>query len=97
MYEHRKIFGARAKNLLKFLLTLLKWRYKQRIVAAKYGLHPYSMHPVWIVVFKEHEENYAVGQIPWRLSQIHSEKEVDTILGTYYLLLHHRLSALIDI
>lgn len=65
-------------NLTNFYLTNFKiydTLYPQtKIVAEKYGLHPYSMHPVWAVVFKEHKENYAVGQIPWRSSQIHSEK-----------------------
>lgn len=45
--------------------------YKQKIVAEKYGLHPYSMHPAWATAFKESNENFVVGQHTMAVSQIY--------------------------
>lgn len=54
---------------------MLSYVYKQ-IVAAKYGYASIPMHPAWTMAFKESNENFVVEQIPWRLCQIQSEKEV---------------------
>ena len=81
-----KNFSSSCKKSIEIFVDIVKMMVQTKNRSSRVWYASTPMHPVWTVVFKEHKENYAVGQIPWRLCQIYSEKEVDTILGLFTIL-----------
>ena len=57
-----------------------------KIVVAECGYASTPMHPLGPWLLRRAKGIMRSGGIPWRLCQIHSEKEVDTILGLFTIL-----------
>ena len=72
-YSMLKMHDEAIKSI-EIIFYVAKMSVQTKIVVAKYGLHPYSMHPAWATALRRAMRILWSGSIPWRSSQIHSEK-----------------------